>query len=357
MQGSSNILLAGEPVPPVRVMSPPPVRQQGSSNVLLAGSLPAPQQPQPVPVPNPSGSWVFAEIGQTGANEANELKVAFERTIDLKQYPFLESHVIGGRAVLPVAVVMEWLAHGAIHHNPGLDLEGIDDFRVFHGVRMDRVGSITLRVMVGKTVRVGGRFTVRTQLVSQSGGRDVVHAGGTVTLTSQYTAAAEPRLKVTLRGYSLDMATAYATKLFHGSHLQGIAAVEACSQDGIIVDSRTSPAPWAWMREPLRSAWIADPLSIDAALQAVILWAQEIKGLPCLPCSIGAYRQYRKVFPHTGVKIVVQVTHASEHSIRADVEFLDLSGMVVATMTGCESVADASLASAFRNNRLAPEGG
>ncbi|MEI8382777.1 MAG: SDR family NAD(P)-dependent oxidoreductase [Planctomycetota bacterium] len=357
LQGSSNILLAGEPVPPVRVMSPPPVRQQGSSNVLLAGSLPAPQQPQPVPVPNPSGSWVFAEIGQTGANEANELKVAFERTIDLKQYPFLESHVIGGRAVLPVAVVMEWLAHGAIHHNPGLDLEGIDDFRVFHGVRMDRVGSITLRVMVGKTVRVGGRFTVRTQLVSQSGGRDVVHAGGTVTLTSQYTAAAEPRLKVTLRGYSLDMATAYATKLFHGSHLQGIAAVEACSQDGIIVDSRTSPAPWAWMREPLRSAWIADPLSIDAALQAVILWAQEIKGLPCLPCSIGAYRQYRKVFPHTGVKIVVQVTHASEHSIRADVEFLDLSGMVVATMTGCESVADASLASAFRNNRLAPEGG
>ncbi len=357
LQGSSNILLAGEPVPPVRVMTPPPVRQQGSSNVLLAGSIPAPQQPKPVPAPNPSGSWVFAEIGQTGANDANELKVAFERTIDLKQYPFLESHVIGGRAVLPVAVVMEWLAHGAIHHNPGLDLEGIDDFRVFHGVRMDRVGSITLRVMVGKTIRVGGRFTVRTQLVSQSGGRDVVHAGGTVTLTSQYSPAAEPQLKVTLRGYSLDMATAYATKLFHGSHLQGIAAVEACSQDGIIVDSRTSPAPWAWMREPLRSAWIADPLSIDAALQAVILWAQEIKGLPCLPCSITSYRQYRKVFPHTGVKIVVQVTQASEHSIRVDIEFLDLSGMVVATMTGCESIADASLASAFRNNRLAPEGG
>ena len=32
------------------------------------------------------------------------------------------------------------------------------------------------------------------------------------------------------------------------------------SADGIVVDSRTSPAPWAWMREPLRSAWIADPL-------------------------------------------------------------------------------------------------
>jgi hypothetical protein len=93
-------------------------------------------------------------------------------------------------------------------------------------------------------------------------------------------------------------------------------------------------------------------MSIDAALQAVILWTQEIKGIPCLPSAISSYRQFRKVFPHTGVKIVVKVTHATDHSIRADIEFLDLQGMVVARMTGCESVADASLAAAFRRNRL-----
>ena len=356
VQGSSNVLLASELNPAPRPVTPQPVRQQGSSNVLLAGAVPAPQKPQPAQVPGPSGSWVFAEIGQPGSSDAGEFKVAFERTIDIKNYPFLESHVIGGRAVLPVAIIMEWLAHAAIHHNPGLELAGIEDFRVFHGIRLDRADSLVLRVMVGKTVRAAGRFTVRTQLVSQSAGRDIIHAAGVVALTSQYGDPADPQLNVTLRGYSLDMATAYATKLFHGSHLQGIAAVEACSPDGIVVDSRTSPAPWAWMREPLRAAWIADPLSIDAALQAVILWTQEIKGIPCLPCSIGTYRQYRKVFPHTGVKIVVQVTHETDHAIRADVEFLDLQGIVVATMTGCESVADASLASAFRNNRLAAEG-
>jgi hypothetical protein len=248
--------------------------------------------------------------------------------------------------------MLEWLSHGAIHRNPGLELEGIDDFRVFHGVRLDRHESIVLRVLVGKTLRSGTQFAVRTQLVSSSSGRDIVHASATICLNSQSAIEAEPTLQVPLQAYSLDMATAYATRLFHGTHLQGIAAVEGCSPDGIVVDSRTSPAPWAWMREPLRNAWIADPLSIDAALQAVILWTQQVRGIPCLPCAIGSYRQYRKTFPHTGVKIVVKVTQLTEHSIRAEIEFLDLQGTLVARMTGCESVADASLTAAFQRNRL-----
>ena len=357
LQGSSNVLLTTSPPKPLQSApasggSAGTIRDQGSSNVLLTKTVPDRSKETVTPTPGPGGSWVFAEIGQPGTSDPLEFKNAFERNLDVSNYPFLESHVIGGKAVFPVALIMEWLAHGAIHHNPGLELEGIDDFRVFHGIRLDRHESSRLRVMVGKTVRAGGRFSIRTQLVGHSNGRDVVHAAGTVTLTSQYGASPDPQLQIAMQGYSLDMATAYATKLFHGSHLQGIAAVEACSSDGIVVDCRTSPAPWAWMREPLRNAWIADPLSIDGALQAVILWTQEFQRVPCLPCSVTEYRQYRKMFPHTGVKIVVKVTHATEHTIRADIEFLDLQGLVVARMNGCESIADASLAAAFKRNHL-----
>src|SRR5262249_7200579 len=149
-------------------------------------SVPARPKEQAPPAPNPGSSWVFAEIGQSQPDESKDFKVAFERTINVQQYPFLESHVIGGKAVLPVAMILEWLAHGAIHHNPGLELQGIDEFRVFHGVRFDRNESIALRVLVGKTVRTGAVFTVRTQLVSTSGGRDIVHASGIISLTSQY---------------------------------------------------------------------------------------------------------------------------------------------------------------------------
>lgn len=353
LQGSSNVLLAPDLRSSPRASAPPTasVHQQGSSNVLLAGTAERPRDQVPQ-IPGPGNSWVFAEIGQTSVDESKEFKVVFERTLDVQQNPYLESHVIGGKAVLPVAMILEWLAHGAIHHNPGLELDGIDDFRVFQGVRLDRNESMKLRVLTGKTIRSGNQFAVRTQLVGSSNGRETVHASGTVRLTAQFGQEPDAALQIRLQAYSMDMATSYGTRLFHGSHLQGIAAVEGCSSEGIVVDSRTSPAPWAWMREPLRNAWIADPLSIDAALQALILWTQETRGIPCLPCSIGSYHQFRKVFPHTGVKIVVKVTQATDHTIRADIEFLDLQGILVARMTGCESVADASLTAAFRRNRL-----
>ena len=56
------------------------------------------------------------------------------------------------------------------------------------------------------------------------------------------------------------------------------------------------------------------------------------------------------------MKIVVKVTQATEHAIRADVEFLDLQGMLVSQMTGCESIADASLVTAFKRNQLDHDG-
>jgi NAD(P)-dependent dehydrogenase (short-subunit alcohol dehydrogenase family)/acyl carrier protein len=314
--------------------------------VLVLGKSDAPATAPLIPQPAPSAAAIASE-------SSNELKIAFEKNIDVQQSPYLESHVIGGKAVVPVAIILEWLAHGAIHHNPGLELEGFDDFRVFHGVRMDRHDKLLLRVVVAKPVRVGTRFTIRTQLIGSSAGRDTIHAAGNVILSAQLPANPGSHLQVARQSYSHEMTTAYATKLFHGPHLQGIAAVEACSPDGIIVASRTSPAPWAWMHDPFRSAWLADPLSIDGALQAVILWTQEQRGMPCLPCAIGSYRQFRKVFPTSGIKIVVKVTQATEHTIRADIEFLDIQGTLVARMTGCESVADASLANAFSQNRLA----
>ena len=49
-----------------------------------------------------------------------ELSVAFELAVDLAGHPVLRSHVLDGRAVVPMALHMEWLAHAALHGNPGL---------------------------------------------------------------------------------------------------------------------------------------------------------------------------------------------------------------------------------------------
>ena len=55
------------------------------------------------------------------------LPVAFERALSLDNHPVLAAHVIDGRAVLPMALTVEWLAHAALHGNPGLAFHGLDN--------------------------------------------------------------------------------------------------------------------------------------------------------------------------------------------------------------------------------------
>ena len=150
----------------------------------------------------------------------------------------------------------------------------------------------------------------------------------------------------------MNLSAAYDTRLFHGPMLHGMTAIEACSAEGIVVTARSAPSPWSWMAEPARGSWLADPLAIDSALQAIILWSQEFRGKPCLPCAIASYRQYRRTFPKDGVRIVIQMHESPDQLIRCDVEFIDMQGSLVARMEGCESVADASLSAAFQKNTI-----
>jgi hypothetical protein len=260
----------------------------------------------------------------------------------------LSSHVLGGKAVLPVALILEWLAHAAMHRNPGLEFLGFDALQVFKGVRLDANESVNLQVLAGKPQRVGSQFLAELQLVSPANDRPLIHAAAKIVLGNSRETASE-RLQIPA---GVPWTGGIYNQLFHGPAFQAIERVEFCGADGIVVFARTAPMPAEWMTEPLRGAWLADPLAIDAALQAIILWSRTQRKQPCLPCGIGWYRQFQRAFPRDGVQIVVKVAPAQSSLIRAAVEFRDRSGQVIARMDECDSVMDAALAAAFQQNRL-----
>jgi hypothetical protein len=286
------------------------------------------------------------------SDQSTDFRVAFERELDVSRNRFLESHVLGGKAVLPVAMIYEWLAHAAIHRNPGLELRGIDNFKVYQGVRISKAECVLLSVLTGKTTREKDCFKVPTRLVGKVNGRETVHASGIVILGTGYPPAGAAERRPGVLPYPCDVSTAYARRLFHGQHFQGLVAIEGCSNQGIVVTSQSAPAPTAFMDEPARGTWLTDPMMIDVALQAVILWSQEQTGKPCLPCAVNNYRQFRRTFPRDPVCVSIRVQPGSDQLVRCDVEFVDQTGNLVARMEGCESVAEASLVSAFQRNRL-----
>ena len=274
----------------------------------------------------------------------------FDRTVTLASHPILRAHVINEKAVLPLVLHLEWMAHAAMHGNPGLRFHGCDDLRIFQGVQIDEAMPATVRVFAGKAVRRDDLFAVAVEIRGTKNRREVTHSRAEIVLANRLpeppTASAPP---VTAPDAQTEI---YERFLFHGPDLRAIERIDGLSAAGFRGVGRTAPPPLEWMAAPVRGSWLADPLALDAAFQLFILWSQHVHRVGSLPCFLGKYRQYARLFPAEGVTIAGTVTRDTGTTARADIDFLDLDGRVVATMADAEHVLDPSLNEAFRRGRL-----
>ena len=142
-------------------------------------------------------------------------------------------------------------------------------------------------------------------------------------------------------------------RLFHGTDLQAITAVTACDELGIVAESKTSPAPSKWLSQPLRSTWLGDPMSMDAAFQMMILWSFQQTHNGSLPTGVGRYRQFVSRFPKDPIRVVIRVAKQSAHAAEAMIEFTSMDGDLLARIDDYTCVIEASLAQAFKQNQLA----
>jgi NAD(P)-dependent dehydrogenase (short-subunit alcohol dehydrogenase family) len=288
------------------------------------------------------------------ASSFAELPTVFERTIDTETHQFMASHVIGGRAVLPAAMTLEWLAHGALHGNPGLRFVGVDDLRVFKGVVVHPDESMRVRICADKAQKRGDEFLVVAELCSGgSNGRSVLHARTVVVLAAQAPqAGTATRPSDDLPALDQSIETIYAETLFHGPEMHGLLAVESCGDAGLVARCRVAPPPADWMEEPVRSRWIADPLALDSGLQAMIVWTSDRVGELSLPSRFTRYRQFVPAFPEGGARIVIDVRERTNGKVVSDIDWIAEDGSLLARLEGYESVVDSSLGKAFRQNRL-----
>ena len=283
------------------------------------------------------------------------LSEAFALTLTVSDYPFLRSHVLDGKAVLPMAVIVEWLAHGALHGNPGFRFHGFNDLRICKGVVFEENTEFTLNVMAGRAVKRDSFHLVPVELISQAGNdRTVLHARADIVLATRLPEGIRSITELPSTPYTPPNGVIYnRERLFHGPDLHGIEQVDGCSAKGIAATVKGAPLPASWIKRPLRSAWLTDPLVLDSAFQMMILWSFERFGAGSLPCFAGRYRQFQEAFPREGVQVVIRVTSESAHGASADMEFLDRhTGKLVARLEGYECVIDPSLKQAFQRNQL-----
>ena len=278
------------------------------------------------------------------------LAFSFDREIDVRQYPILKSHVIDGKPVVPLALMTEWFAHGALHENPGLILNGLDDIRIMKGIRLEH-DKRHIRLLTGKPKKKGDFFEVEVELRdADMAGQDIIHSKARAVLSDRLIAAPDYQVSTNMvaKAYTKKMDEVYDGILFHGPQLHGIRRIISCSSRGMAAHISTAPAPAQWMAAPLRNSWIADPLVLDGAFQMATVWCFEEKGTVSLPSYVESYRQYCHEFPSDAVKVVLEVKEATNRKMRGDFTFLDSDDVILASLTGYEAVMDASLIKAFK---------
>ncbi|MDX2454394.1 SDR family NAD(P)-dependent oxidoreductase, partial [Desulfosarcina sp.] len=276
------------------------------------------------------------------------------RELDLQRYPVLASHIIGGRPVVPFALITEWIGHGALKENPGYSLHGIDDFRLLSGIRIEQEKKL-VRLMAGKARKSGDAWQVDVELRNGvKNGKDVIHTRARALLVDRFPTAPvfTGNGRNGSRAYPRDLDAIYGPILFHGDHLRAIKAIDDYSDHGMTAQLTGAPKPEAWMQDPIQGCWMADPMVLDGAFQMAIVWCFEQSGKVCLPSYARAYRQYRSAFPASGVTAVMSVTATGHRKMIADFTFLDDDRLVVATLTGYEATVDESLIHAFKENTL-----
>jgi hypothetical protein len=272
--------------------------------------------------------------------------ISSTRTISLETHPFLSSHVINARAVVPLAISAEWLAHAVLHDQPGLSFIGFDDLRVHKPIVVPTQGSVTISIATQALVKRQGLLSVATSLQDQSGS---VLVSGVVLLAARRLLPPSERTAILTGKPYGSIRQIYEKILFHGPQMRFITSVPVCDENGILAETAASLPPSSWMQSPLREQWIADPTALDAAFQAMILWTTQNNGAPSLPSFVSQYRQYRD-FPSQGVRVAARILSQSEGVIRAHIDFIDLAGDLVAHMTGYECTVSSALAESFRRN-------
>ena len=308
--------------------------------------------PSLVDTPAPEQKTEHVQPAGGEAIASSTLPLVAEEEIDVASCSFLRSHVLDGKAVVPMAMLPEWLAHGALHGNPGLKFHGCDNLSVFKGLVLDAGDSLRLKIHAGDATKEEEGYRVPVELrATQKDGGEFLHARADILLMESLPSD-EPRLDAPEGpAYEKTAAETYRDHLFHGPDLQGIERVHICSPEGVIADASAAPAPKVWMKRPFRRRWLTDPLVLDVGIQLLTFWSGVHSAGPSLPCAAVRYRQYR-AFPKDGTRVVARITKSDATRVFADIEFLDADGRLVARFEGCENTIDEGLASRFRSNRL-----
>ena len=258
------------------------------------------------------------------------------RQLNLSGNPFLQDHVIDGKAVLPTACAGAWMAHVCQGLYPGYRFSSLTDLRVLKGVVFDEhlPSSFMLEVRES-TANDDGRVLSAKVLSDSHGKKQRYHYSADVGLVSQ------PIQTPRYEGFNLKEDTDCAALrpyqsgiLFHGPVFQGIRKVLNLNENRITVECCHGVPDFSTQGQfPMLSYnWV----NMDLKFQCLGLWIAHHYGASALPLRCQRFDFYRMTPAHQPYCISVEITEKGEHKVIASIYSHDIDGQLFSAATGAE---------------------
>jgi acyl transferase domain-containing protein len=285
----------------------------------------------------------------TPATEAALTTSAGQVHVTLGALPALEDHRLHGDAVVPLALMAEWLLQSGCHSVPDLSPIALNNVHVRQRLALLAASSeLAIDLRHGPARMDGARDIVETSLRLQGD-----HVVGTVVLGQPADLPTTP-LPSDGPGAEAKPSCYSDGRLFHGPSWQKITRIGRNDATAIKVDLAASQTPTAMFAPARRDRWLLGPAAVDGALQAAILWCQQNHQAPALPIGWERFDfQAGALAAATTCAVIATGGTIAKGSVgstgiaRFDCVWHSTDGRTIATMSGLQMIVDPSLAAAF----------
>ncbi|MBU0730453.1 MAG: SDR family NAD(P)-dependent oxidoreductase [Proteobacteria bacterium] len=218
----------------------------------------------------------------------------YNEIIDLPRHPYLLSHLMASKPVIPVAIIIELMAEIIKYGWNDWIVTGLEDLRIIKGIIIypGRTGiRITVYPTESQALKAGTRV-VEARAFQADNPKFPTHMAK-FTLAHQLPDSPryDPETLGELEAYPLSIEDCYDQLLFHGPKLQHVEEVLGIGENAIRSRMRISD-PKEFLDRFVEHGWIIDPVIIDCLSQQINFWTRAKLGSSSFPTNLGSCRLF-----------------------------------------------------------------
>ncbi len=252
------------------------------------------------------------------------------RKLRLEDNPFLNHHVIQGKAVLPVVNAVGWMAQSCEKLYPDFSVFKVENTKLFKGIVFDGSQKDEYILESKEIEKNAEKIVFETTVLSEGGKLPNYHYKATVTLLNKKSIPEASLFSHQISGnYSVtDGTTLYQDgSLFHGTYFQGIEQILDCTEEQIVLACKAPEVPLS--EQGQFSVQSINTFFADIQYQGMVVWVQKyLDGAKSLPLQTDSATIYKKIPFGKELFVNVNIREASDFKMVADCMVYDSEGVL-----------------------------